>query len=134
MFGCNEVYVMALFSMWNVDAVFGQVIRDRKPTVQLQQGDLSGVKRLRNEMAGVFIKMQVKVYTESGRVADAFLGVPYAAPPVGHLRFAPPQKHHGWNGTHQATQYKPPCPQLPIRSGVTYIEDCLYLNIWTPEV
>lgn len=76
----------------------------------------------------------MKVYADSGKVADTFLGIPYAAAPVGPLRFAPPQRHHGWNSTYQAVQYKPPCPQLPIQRGVIYIEDCLYLNIWTPEV
>lgn len=63
----------------------------------------------------------------------AFLGVPYAAPPIGELRWKPPQALKKWSGTRQATQFGPACPQLPA-SWLPYIgwnEDCLYLNVWT---
>ncbi len=75
------------------------------------------------------------VGTRVGTVA-AFLGVPYAAPPVGDLRFRPPRRHAAWTAPVQATQVAQPCPQnrqagangpVPIGS-----EDCLYLNVWTP--
>lgn len=78
--------------------------------------------------------LQKKVFTDSGKSVNAFLGLPYAAPPVGNLRFAPPKAHAGWNETLQATQFSGHCPQLPIIPGVNDQEDCLYLNIWTPEV
>lgn len=59
--------------------------------------------------------------------ADAWLGVPYAAPPVGALRFRPPQPHDAWRAPRPATALAPLCPQ-----GSQGAEDCLYLNIWRP--
>ena len=44
---------------------------------------------------------------------DAFLGLPYAAPPVGSLRWRPPQTPAGWRGVRDATQFAPSCPQAP---------------------
>ena len=65
----------------------------------------------------------------------AFLGVPYAAPPVGELRWKPPQPLRGWKGTRQANQFGPAAPQLPAGwlPRVAWNEDCLYLNIWTAQ-
>ncbi len=66
----------------------------------------------------------------------AFLGVPYAAPPVGELRWKPTEPAPRWSGTRKAFNYGSPCAQLPAR-WFPYIEgheDCLYLNIWTTEV
>jgi para-nitrobenzyl esterase len=66
----------------------------------------------------------------------AFLGVPYAAPPVGDLRWEPPQPPQAWTGTRKAAQFSPACPQLPagwLRYPV-WSEDCLYLNVWTPKL
>jgi para-nitrobenzyl esterase len=63
----------------------------------------------------------------------AFLGVPYAAPPVGELRWKPPEPLKKWDGTREAKQYGPAAPQFPA-GWLPYIgwsEDCLYLNIWT---
>ncbi len=63
-----------------------------------------------------------------------FLGIRYAAAPVGNLRWAPPQSPGVSSGTIQATQFGSPCPQLPsafsARSGTN--EDCLFLNVYTP--
>ncbi len=66
----------------------------------------------------------------------AFLGVPYAAPPVGDLRWEPSQPPRPWSGARQAVQFAPACPQLP-EGWLPYpawSEDCLYLNIWTPKL
>jgi len=52
------------------------------------------------------------------------------------LRFEPPQKHPGWQGTYFARTFKPPCPQPTGSPSVrgSMSEDCLYLNIWTSNL
>ncbi|RLQ86827.1 carboxylesterase/lipase family protein [Notoacmeibacter ruber] len=61
---------------------------------------------------------------------SAFLGIPFSAPPVGPLRFAPPQPAAAWAGVRDATKLRASCPQLvPAREKS---EDCLYLNVYTP--
>jgi para-nitrobenzyl esterase len=66
----------------------------------------------------------------------AFLGVPYAAPPVGELRWKPPQPVSRWNGTRKATEFGAVCPQLPAGwlPTLPWNEDCLYLNVWTTQL
>ncbi len=81
-----------------------------------------------------------------GRVAgtstdgvDAFLGLPYAAPPVGALRWRPPAPAAAWQGVRSAAAIGPDCLQdskdNPLPPG--YVnresEDCLYLNVWRPH-
>ena len=62
-----------------------------------------------------------------------FLGIPYAAPPVGALRWQPPRPAAPWHGTRAATSYAPHCPQPPGSFGrASTSEDCLYLNVFTP--
>ncbi len=60
-----------------------------------------------------------------------FLGIPFAAPPVGPLRFAAPKPAPAWSGVREATQAAPACPQAgPATLNMS--EDCLYLNVWAP--
>ncbi|RPI29939.1 MAG: carboxylesterase family protein, partial [Actinomycetota bacterium] len=77
----------------------------------------------------------------SGTEADgvrAYLGIPYAAPPVGDLRWRPPQAPAPWDGVRTCVRYGPSCPQ-PQGDGLSFFplgetdEDCLYLNVWTPD-
>jgi para-nitrobenzyl esterase len=65
----------------------------------------------------------------------AFLGVPYAAPPIGPLRWKPPQPVQKWSGARQATKFGPAALQLPASwlPPVPLSEDCLYLNVWTTQ-
>ena len=63
---------------------------------------------------------------ESG--VQAFLGIPYAAPPVGDMRWQPPQPAIPWKGIRPADRHGPGCIQ-PMNFYQS--EDCLFLNIWT---
>ncbi|MFZ5443376.1 MAG: carboxylesterase/lipase family protein [Myxococcota bacterium] len=91
----------------------------------------------------------VIAHTEQGPVrglanADgsrSFLGIPFAKPPVGALRWRPPERDLAcWSGVRDATQWGPACPQLeqsqgmPFDAGAPLIgqEDCLTLNVFTP--
>ena len=65
---------------------------------------------------------------------DEFLGIPYAAPPVGALRWQPPQPAASWAGVRDATKFAPHCPQLASPFGqASTSEDCLFLNVFTPQ-
>ncbi len=98
--------------------------------------------------------MQTIVQTKQGAVeglksADGqtiiFRGIPYAQPPVGDLRFRRPQEHEPWAGTLSCKEFGDSCPQADLSADPFYgkefydvplpalSEDCLYLNIWTPE-
>ncbi len=72
-----------------------------------------------------------------------YLGVPFAAPPVGALRWRAPEAPHSWRGMRQANAYSSGCVQTArgpfgpfthefVDQPVGFSEDCLYLNVWTP--
>jgi para-nitrobenzyl esterase len=67
--------------------------------------------------------------------ARAFEGVPYAAPPVGGLRWQAPHQAPRWSATLQATRPSSPCPQIvPVVNAYEGSEDCLYANVYAPPV
>jgi para-nitrobenzyl esterase len=66
-----------------------------------------------------------------------FKGIPFAEPPVGALRWSPPQPVKNWSGVRRATGFGPRCMQQPLFGDMNFrsngmSEDCLYLNVWTP--
>jgi para-nitrobenzyl esterase len=72
---------------------------------------------------------------EPGREVHVFRGVPYAAPPVGDLRWQPPQPSIPWTGIRACTDFSAQAPQGPKYPSATgKSEDCLYLNIMTPNL
>ncbi|CAH4030313.1 unnamed protein product [Pieris brassicae] len=99
-----------------------------------------------------WIKGNVVVETESGKVAGkivksiipgeryfSFLGIPFAQPPIGQLRFKPPVPHEGWDDVLEAKRERKSCAQYNIPSsgnefGFCGNEDCLYLSIHTPHL
>jgi para-nitrobenzyl esterase len=90
------------------------------PSVTLAAGALSG-----------------KHASVDGVALREFHGIPYAAPPVGALRWKPPQPVVPWSGVRKAQQFGPRCMQRPVFSDMVFrsngvSEDCLYLNVWTP--
>jgi para-nitrobenzyl esterase len=91
------------------------------------------------------LKAQI-VNTQFGQIQGSlngsiyqFLGVPFAKPPIGNLRWRAPQNPTAWAGTIATTSFAPVCPQKRYEQGDTAYtiegnEDCLYLNIWTPQI
>ena len=74
--------------------------------------------------------------TDDGAVR-AFLGIPYAAPPVGDLRWKPPVAAAKWTGVRKATEFGPHCMQGRVFDDMVFrdaggSEDCLSLNVWVP--
>ncbi|MBO0725247.1 MAG: carboxylesterase family protein [Blastocatellia bacterium] len=77
----------------------------------------------------------------SGSVVDgvrSYKGIPFAAPPVGELRWKAPQPPAAWEGVRECDAFGPDCPQAPYPQSSIYYsaprrqsEDCLYLNVWT---
>lgn len=130
-----SVSLWVLSFCWCFAAVRGQ---NYHPTVNTQYGKLRGVR--------------VPLPSEILGPVDQYLGVPYAASPVGEKRFMPPEPPSSWSGIKNATHFAPVCPQnihnavpeimMPIWFTfnldivTTYIqdqhEDCLYLNIYVP--
>ena len=91
---------------------------DAPPTVKVATGVLAGAH---DAAAGL----------------DEFKGIPYAAPPVGALRWKPPQPAAAWQGVREADRFGPRCMQRPLYGDMVFrsngmSEDCLYLNVWTP--
>jgi para-nitrobenzyl esterase len=75
-------------------------------------------------------KLRGKVVGETAE----FLGIPYAKPPVGELRFAPPQPADDWHGIRDATAFGPGCSQDSVLMGpLPHDEDCLTLNVFAPR-
>lgn len=68
------------------------------------------------------------------RPIQAYLGIPFAAPPTGERRWAAPVAPVEWIGVRDATKFGPSCPQ-PVPDGVEIAtsEDCLSVNVWTPN-
>jgi para-nitrobenzyl esterase len=63
----------------------------------------------------------------------AFKNIPFAAPPVGDLRWRPPMPAKAWTGIREAADYGPMCMQMrPVTAEVMQSEDCLTLNVWAP--
>ena len=92
--------------------------RQAGPHVRIETGTLEGL-----DTAGVMV----------------FRGIPYAAPPVGELRWKPPQPARPWRGVrdakqlgHNCVQHQPYSDIDPFKAGIS--EDCLYLNVWTSSL
>ncbi|XP_037075291.1 LOW QUALITY PROTEIN: neuroligin-2-like [Pollicipes pollicipes] len=71
-----------------------------------------------------------------GRPYFSFKGIPYAKPPVGALRFQRPQRHPGWDGELDARAHGSRCPQYDPFQRTLLIgsEDCLFANVYTPQL
>ena len=98
-------------------AMLSSVCLAATPTAKVEQGQLQGT-------------------VEDGLAV--YRGVPFAAPPVGDLRWRPPQPAAKWDGVRQADKFAPQCVQRGFgpppagQQAPPMSEDCLYLNVWTP--
>jgi para-nitrobenzyl esterase len=98
-------------------------------------------------LAGMSVGATGQVRTDAGIVegsasADGkvqiFKGIPYAAPPVGSLRWKEPQPVPNWQGVRKGTEFGARCMQGNVFGDMVFrdaapSEDCLYLNVWTPK-
>jgi para-nitrobenzyl esterase len=106
----KAVAVAALIAVFSV-AAEAQPAAPTAPTVTIDSGKLAG-----NEKDGMM----------------SFLGIPYASPPTGDLRWRAPQPVKTWQGTRQATEFGPVCRQTADWEKAPQSEDCLTLNVWAP--
>ncbi|KAK9744131.1 Carboxylesterase family [Popillia japonica] len=140
--GITTAIIITLFSILSVvsadyDSGFNSNVQRFTRNITLKQGSLRGIV-VRTRLRGGYVPV------------EQYLGIPYAAPPVGHLRFMPPQASPYWKGDKFADNFGPVCPQdLPDTANMEpnrkeyfrrlkqeYLtnesEDCLYLNIYGP--
>ena len=95
-------------------------------------------------LSGLAASAGAQVRTPAGSIdgvtegdVAAYKGIPFAAPPIGDLRWRDPRPPRPWRGVLKADHYKPQCeqvaPPLPFQPREKVSEDCLYLNIWEAE-
>jgi para-nitrobenzyl esterase len=112
----NKHYVLLLLSLATITGTIAQTGQETSLLqVKVTNGILEGTD-------------------ESG--IHVFRGVPYAAPPVGDLRWREPQPVKNWSGVRKADKFGPRAMQLPVFGDMNFrsdgmSEDCLYLNIWS---
>jgi para-nitrobenzyl esterase len=107
--------------------------------------NLSAVVAALAYASSAFADAPKPVKTQSGMVQGTledgvavYKGIPFAAPPLGDLRWRAPQAPAAWTGIRNTDNFAPACVQVPIvnkelgMESVATNEDCLYLNVWTP--
>src|SRR5438128_37276 len=80
------------------------------------------------------------VHTQNGDVlgvlqgsVESFKALPFAAPPVGDLRWRPPQDQANWLGVRDGSKFSSACTQRDKTGNIIGTEDCLYLNVFRPQ-
>jgi para-nitrobenzyl esterase len=104
------------------------------PGVDAASGD-GPVDGLRIELSTGVLEGEYAQLPEgvSGGEARRFLGIPYAKPPLGALRWKAPGPAEAWDGVLKATEFVAGCPQQQDQGApASDNEDCLYLNVWSP--
>ncbi|XP_071945423.1 cholinesterase-like [Antedon mediterranea] len=113
-----ELIIRSLLFSCLIVAVFSQ-----NPQVSTTLGDV----------AGETIKFKEDSYLKVNKTIDVYKGIPFAEPPVGEYRFEKPRPKEPWNGTLDATEYASWCLQSPSPYVTVGKDDCLYLNIFSPQ-
>ena len=125
MYGVTSVGLLVLAGLaWGQDTASRPAAAGvRSPAIQIDSGGLRGLQ------------------VGGNNDVIAYKGIPYAAPPLGELRWKPPQPVEPWRGVRDCFEFGPAAPQvtpmllasLPeMAVGAPLSEDCLYLNVWTP--
>jgi para-nitrobenzyl esterase len=117
---CRWTYLVLVLITGSLGSITMSAAADSEP-VRVEQGLLTGTNGASPEVR-------------------AYRGIPYAAPPVGDLRWKGPQPPSPWQGVRQAADFSNACWQMPYPPAAAIYqsklpplsEDCLYLNIWTP--
>jgi para-nitrobenzyl esterase len=107
----GRITASALACAWAVAASAQSAPNLAAPVIKVNGGRVAGV----TDDAGV----------------RSYLGIPFAAPPLGKLRFAPPAPVKSWTGVRPGTAFGSDC-MMPAKSAQPQSEDCLYLNVWAP--
>uniref|UniRef100_A0A3B3UD23 Thyroglobulin n=1 Tax=Poecilia latipinna TaxID=48699 RepID=A0A3B3UD23_9TELE len=108
------------------------VVKEPAPQVYLRAGELMSQSQIPGHGTLQGVAMETAVGSDR-RTVIRFLGVPYARPPIGVLRFEAAQLAD-WTGTWDATKPRPSCVQPGDDEDSASSEDCLYLNIFTGRV
>lgn len=90
------------------------------------------LQALSAQVAPVVETQQGRVRGRTDGTVDRFLGLPFAAPPVGDLRWKPPAEPVSWTGIRNALRLPDSCVQMKRKGGVEGSEDCLYLSVYRP--
>ncbi|GAB6020881.1 hypothetical protein CHUAL_003529 [Chamberlinius hualienensis] len=107
--GCEEKNIEGLLSFCN----------GKPPTTTIDSGTIEGLA----------------LTSRTGKPYNAYLGIPYAKPPVNDLRFKPPVPFGKWVGIRNGSIDSPMCPQVDLITK-TYVgdENCLFLNVYVPQI
>ncbi|HEX4169950.1 MAG TPA: carboxylesterase/lipase family protein [Bryobacteraceae bacterium] len=110
----------------------------RTATIGICAGLLLGQGAVADNVLVKITNGQLEGTTSSDSKVRIFKGIPFAAPPVGALRWKMPQLPADWTGVRRANEFGARCMQAPIYSDMIFrdkgpSEDCLYLNVWTPS-
>lgn len=115
---------LLLLLLFSSEIVFCAFSQNNKPTIDkgLQVKTVNGIVEGVHEKSGIY----------------SFKGIPFAAPPVGDLRWKEPQPVKNWEGVRSAKNFGPRAMQAPIFGDMNFrsngmSEDCLYLNVWSPN-
>ena len=107
---------------------------DDSATEAAETASAGGVQRTTGDHPATAVTEDGVVRGIATATTREFRGIPYAAAPVGDLRWQPPQRHARWDGVLDATQFANHCPQTASPFGqASTTEDCLFLNVFTPN-
>jgi para-nitrobenzyl esterase len=112
----NHIFTLTIMTVMSTLALAGGAFSQDR--VKISNGALEGV-------------------SDKSSGTRSFKGIPFGEPPLGDLRWKPPQPVKNWQGVRKADKFGPRCMQRPIYGDMVFrsngvSEDCLYLNVWTP--